>query len=551
MNSVNSQGDTPLHVACAEKHVAIVKSLLAHGANPNAQNDHGETPLHFGALYGPDVVVKALLKYGANPAVIGAHGTPYDVAVSAIAKRLLAPPPPATPQSSAVPSPTLVAGAYTSGSTNAVPTEASTLSSGSAAGSTASIATPPPGVLEHNSSAAALQRMVSKKYHWLVEFNEIALGPQIGSGGFGVVYRGVWRGIDVAVKCLKPEAEVTGESLSVFMHEVNIMSKLRHQNILLFVGACLTQPNICFLTEFIPHGNLRQVLDKERLQPIKKLNMSLEATRGLTYLHAQVPSVLHRDLKTTNVLVDDNYHIKLADFGLSRPMAHHIPPAPSGPKTCSDSPTASTASTDSVTSHANEGDSTKEGEHHHHHHHHHHSNSNGDHPKISEESNSTDNPSTNTQNGGKQEAVSESAPSDPTPANNDNQSTNPTTRASLTSSLAHVGATYLDAIEQAGTLYSTPPEVLNGSEYTKESDVYALGIIFWELATEKMPFEGLNNLQVLRTIIEESLPIPTEMGPLYGQLVSDMLSKDPSKRPTLPQITDRLKAVRMQLGEMR
>jgi len=563
VNSVNSQGDTPLHIACAEKHVAIVKSLLAHGANPNAQNDHGETPLHVGARLGPDVVVKVLLKYGASPTITGVHGTPFDVAASATSKRLLAPPPSATPQPTMPSSSVSTPKSYPS--TNSAPGEA-THSSGSMSGVIYSTSDPHLGNTDHTASSAALQRMASKKYHWLVEFNEIVLGPQIGSGGFGVVYRGVWRGIDVAVKCLKPEAEVTEESLSVFMHEVNVMSKLRHQNILLFVGACLTQPHICFLTEFIPHGNLRQVLDKERLQPIKKLNMSLEATRGLTYLHAQTPSVLHRDLKTTNVLVDDNYHIKLADFGLSRPMPHHTQSQSASLKQL-----PSVLLSDSSSTVPSEASSSDPSAGHTHHNGKHQNQTSSTSPSTSDtsttptyttnatnEATSSGAPSSNVKEEAKtssdasvaEEPINLTSTTNGATQTSDCQNANPSSAPSANNTLP-LGPSYLDAIEQAGTLYSTPPEVLNGLEYTKESDVYALGIIFWELATEKMPFEGLNNLQMLRTIIDESLPVPTEMGPLYGELVRDMLAKDPSTRPTLPQIAERLKAVRIQLGEQR
>lgn len=488
-------------------------------------------------------MVKALLKAGGSTTVIGAHGLPLDVATSIAIRKLLTPP--ATPSSSAAPSePTTKKSRR---SANGLPTEEQPPKS-----------TTPPAPRDASPPAkpheppAPLLRVASKKYHWTVDYAEIGIGPQIGSGGFGIVYKGTWRGIDVAVKCLK--GEVLEDELSVFLHEVNVMSRLRHQNILLFVGACLEGPQVCFLTEYIPHGNLRKVLDVERLPPLKKLNMAMEATRGLAYLHSQTPAVLHRDLKSANVLVDDNYHIKLADFGLSRAATLHAnesksasladllqrrstasslsasTSAPKDGETPNTSPAFSSAPAAVESSSAPNGDSN---------------------------ANTTSAAAPNATNGslktrGKPDAVDASL----TPAGSEGGSSSEEARNTNSSSAsapvaANSNSNTVDILEQAGTLYTTAPEVLTGAEYTKEADIYALGIIFWELATEKIPFAGLDPLQMLFEIVERSLPVPTEMGTQFGALINDMLSKDPAARPNLAQIQDRLKGSRAQLGEHR
>lgn len=477
----------------------------------NAQNDHGETPLHLGARYGPEAMVKVLLQGGGNPDIAGAHGTPLEVATSVAIRKLLSPAAPAPSQSQTTPS-------------------------------ASSAPVPSPEVVTEVSSPSPIARMLSKKYFWLVEYSEISMGTKIGEGGFGSVYRGSWRGIDVAVKFLKNNAQVNEDLLGVFLHEVSLMARLRHQNILLFVGACLTPPKICFLTEFISHGNLRHLLDKECIAPLKKVNMAIEATRGLTYLHSQNPPVLHRDLKTSNVLVDDNYHIKLADFGLSHPQAH---PTSNSPQTQQDgsknntqtttSKTYSTspdsASTSQFSSSAPSGESTPTAE---------------EAPQDQPTS-----PSGKEDSASKETSKRKSksgATSDLPPASSTSPATNPPGTMSVTPSS---NSGFLSIIEQGGTLYTMAPEVLNGFEYTQESDIYALGVIFWELSSEKIPYEGLTEIQMVRAIVEDHLPPVTELGAAFTQLVQDMLQKNPSDRPKLTEIAERLKVVRSQLGEGR
>jgi serine/threonine protein kinase len=518
VNIVNSHGETPLHVACTYKHTAIAKSLVQHGASVNAQNDHGETPLHLGARYGPEAIVKVLLQGGGNPAIVGAHGTPLEVATSVAIRKLLTPAP---------------------------------ASSAALASSSSSPNAHVPGSSGELNSNAPLTKALSKKYFWLVEYHEISLGQKIGEGGFGTVYRGSWRGIDVAVKFLKNPTELNEDDLSLFLHEISLMARLRHQNILLFVGACLTIPDICFLTEFISHGNMRAVLDKERVAPLKKVNMAIEATRGLTYLHSQNPPVLHRDLKTTNVLVDDNYHIKLADFGLSLYQSHHAHTPrslDSVPKSLASPPmkrySAKTASSSIAQSSQSVSSGTVSS-------------------APSADATSSDIHSTEA---GKASIEDKGAPEEESIAKTDSQKL-PSCSAScdISTPLAGTGIEtspgnallaralqgYPDLVEQGGTLYTMAPEVLNGGDYTQKSDIYALGIVFWELASEKIPFEGLGPIQMVRAIVEDKLPFVSELGEHFGNLVADMLAIDPKARPTLTEIADRLKVARSQLGEHR
>ncbi|CAA7043158.1 unnamed protein product [Microthlaspi erraticum] len=151
---------------------------------------------------------------------------------------------------------------------------------------------------------------------------EITVGERIGLGSYGEVYRGDWHGTEVAVKKFLDQ-DVTGEALEEFRSEVRIMKKLRHPNIVLFMGAVTRPPNLSIITEFLPRGSLYRLIHRpnNQLDERRRLRMALDAARGMNYLHSCSPMIVHRDLKSPNLLVDKNWVVKVCDFGLSR-MKH-------------------------------------------------------------------------------------------------------------------------------------------------------------------------------------------------------------------------------------
>lgn len=156
-----------------------------------------------------------------------------------------------------------------------------------------------------------------EKQPWELDFNDVELFEKIGQGGFGEVYRGAWKGEEVAVKRLLHDA-LTDAELENFFGEIKVMSQLKHKNVVYFIGAALQAPNLCVLTEFVERGNMREVLRKYSIPFKQKVDMCIGAAAGIRYLHSRNPPVVHRDIKSVNLLVDEHFIVKVADFGLSK-----------------------------------------------------------------------------------------------------------------------------------------------------------------------------------------------------------------------------------------
>lgn len=205
--------------------------------------------------------------------------------------------------------------------------------------------------------------------------DEVELLGKLDEGEFGEVFRGRWKGAEVAVKRIKPRGwmppsnktgqkerapkfhfpfDTEGGSLNsapgsedvsslegssahssadssesgvdkatstlaeTFAREVSVLRRLRSNRIVMFMGACLGPADLCLVTEYMPRGSLYDLLHrrKRQVKGRRLLTMARDIAEGCAFLHAQ--RIVHRDLKSSNLLLDEHYRVKVADFGLSR-----------------------------------------------------------------------------------------------------------------------------------------------------------------------------------------------------------------------------------------
>ncbi|GFZ17211.1 protein kinase superfamily protein [Actinidia rufa] len=240
---------------------------------------------------------------------------------------------------------------------------------------------------------------------WETPWEDLQIGERIGIGSYGEVYRADLNGTEVAVKKFMDQ-DISGDALAQFKSEVEIMLRLRHPNVVLFMGAVTHPPNLSILTEYLPRGSLYKLLHRpnNQLNDKRRVRMALDA-RGMNYLHTSHPTIVHRDLKTPNLLVDKNWVVKVCDFGLSR-MQHH---------------------------------------------------------------------------------------------------------------------TFLSSKSIAGTPEWMAPEVLRNEPSNEKSDVYSFGVILWELATLRVPWTGMNSMQVVGAVGFQNrhLEITEEIDPTAAQIIMD------------------------------
>ncbi|TVU33108.1 hypothetical protein EJB05_24893, partial [Eragrostis curvula] len=276
------------------------------------------------------------------------------------------------------------------------------------------------------SSTKTISSVMDDVAEYEIPWEDLDIGERIGLGSYGEVYRADWNGTEVAVKKFLDQ-DLSGVSLEQFKCEVRIMSRLRHPNVVLFLGYVTQPPNLSILTEYLPRGSLYRLLHRpnSQIDEIRRLKMALDVAKGMNYLHASHPTIVHRDLKSPNLLVDKNWVVKVSDFGMSR-LKHH---------------------------------------------------------------------------------------------------------------------TFLSSKSTAGTPEWMAPEVLRNEPSNEKCDVYSFGVILWELATMRVPWSGLNPMQVVGAVGFQNrrLEIPREVDPQVASIISSCWENDPSKRPSFSQLLSPLK----------
>jgi hypothetical protein len=223
----------------------------------------------------------------------------------------------------------------------------------------------PRGSIEHKRDNLTMDTNSAASLQGAIDFDKLELIEVIGGGGFGQVWKAKLRGTPVAVKVLTGSAQakhVPRAILEEFAAEINLLKGMQHPNICLYMGACVKPPHRAIVTELAANGSLWDALrlslnipylpcdgvsiqgwplslyepdarhgapptpgSKRLLLPprftwpwklVKKV--AIGVARGMAYLHSGTPPVLHRDLKSANILMDESYNAKVCDFGLSR-----------------------------------------------------------------------------------------------------------------------------------------------------------------------------------------------------------------------------------------
>ena len=158
---------------------------------------------------------------------------------------------------------------------------------------------------------------------WIISRDEVEVseGRSLGTGGWGVVKEGKFRGCRVAVKQIH-ELILSPHNRRLFMREMGIASRCRHPCLLQFIGATNDDGVPLFVTELMDIS-LRDLLEKQPLDKADVVTIALDVTRALNYLHLNRPPIIHRDVSSANVLLwrrDKQWHAKVADYGTANFM---------------------------------------------------------------------------------------------------------------------------------------------------------------------------------------------------------------------------------------
>ncbi|KAJ4962265.1 hypothetical protein NE237_022204 [Protea cynaroides] len=152
---------------------------------------------------------------------------------------------------------------------------------------------------------------------WEIDIRLLNFENKVASGSYGDLYKGTYYSQEVAIKVLKPE-RVNEDMQREFAQEVYIMRKVRHKNVVQFIGACTQPPTLCIVTEFMSGGSVYDFLHKQKgvFKLPSLLKVAIDVSKGMNYLHQN--NIIHRDLKAANLLMDENEVVKVADFGVAR-----------------------------------------------------------------------------------------------------------------------------------------------------------------------------------------------------------------------------------------
>ncbi|EGC31160.1 hypothetical protein DICPUDRAFT_95570 [Dictyostelium purpureum] len=352
VNAQNKNGETPLHKAIFNNYVRLilVNLLLKNGANVNLVTMNQESPLHYAVRLGREDLVSVLLKAGADVDFVGTKDkkTPYELAIDEGSKEMIARIKKYKVLFQWLQEHDLeqYKDAFLKeeifydeiSEMNEAMVDKMGFSKGhrlriiklitNLANENKEKKPKTPEVIAEEDPSPPDTPDISGLRHSLhtlrhigevniIKHEELEYTDKLGSGSSGKVYKGLYKGKEVAIKVLKSMTEA--REIDEFKKEFQIMSAIRSKHVVHFYGAVL-QPKLCMVMENCIRGSLYHVMNDEKLDIgwDKTFRFATEAARGIACLHMWEPMIVHRDLKSLNLLVNDKWEVKVCDFGLSR-----------------------------------------------------------------------------------------------------------------------------------------------------------------------------------------------------------------------------------------
>ncbi|XP_040607488.1 serine/threonine-protein kinase TNNI3K isoform X2 [Mesocricetus auratus] len=346
---VNIYGDTPLHLACYSGNFEVAKEIIQVTGTESLtkENIFSETPFHSACTYGKNIdLVRFLLDQNAvninhrgRDGHTGLHSACYHGHIRLVQflldngadMNLVACDP--SRSSGEKDEQTCLMWAYEKGHDAIVtllkhykrPQEELPCNEYSQPGGDGSyVSVPSPlgkikSMTKEKADVLLLRAGLPSRFH--LQLSEIEFHEIIGSGSFGKVYKGRCRNKIVAIKRYRANTYCSKSDVDMFCREVSILCQLNHPCVVQFVGACLDDPSqFAIVTQYISGGSLFSLLHEQKriLDLQSKLIIAVDVAKGMEYLHSLTQPIIHRDLNSHNILLYEDGHAVVADFGESR-----------------------------------------------------------------------------------------------------------------------------------------------------------------------------------------------------------------------------------------
>ncbi|XP_021051553.1 serine/threonine-protein kinase TNNI3K isoform X1 [Mus pahari] len=346
---VNIYGDTPLHLACYSGNFEVAKEIVHVTGTESLtkENIFSETAFHSACTYGKNIeLVKFLLDQNAvninhrgRDGHTGLHSACYHGHIRLVQflldngadMNLVACDP--SRSSGEKDEQTCLMWAYEKGHDAIVtllkhykrPQDELPCNEYSQPGGDGSyVSVPSPlgkikSMTKEKADVLLLRAELPSRFH--LQLSEIEFHEIIGSGSFGKVYKGRCRNKIVAIKRYRANTYCSKSDVDMFCREVSILCQLNHPCVVQFVGACLDDPSqFAIVTQYISGGSLFSLLHEQKriLDLQSKLIIAVDVAKGMEYLHSLTQPIIHRDLNSHNILLYEDGHAVVADFGESR-----------------------------------------------------------------------------------------------------------------------------------------------------------------------------------------------------------------------------------------